>query len=138
MDDSPIEQLLSAVDRMDVDAAAALLAPDCRVLAIDGQRTEGVGEFKEWLTGLYAGLRSMAHKVISEWHQDDTWIAEVEGTYELRNWLRLDSLPRAVFVRRTELGITDARFYGAHEEPITDQNTDGQMVRLGGRWIPPL
>lgn len=123
---------------MDVDATVSLLAPDCRVLAIDGQRTEGVEEFREWLSELFAGLRSMGHKVISEWHQGDTWIAEVEGTYELRNWLRLDSLPRAVFVRRTEPGIADARFYGAHEQSIIEEDTDGEMVRLGGRWIPPL
>ena len=138
MDASPIEQMLSAVDRMDLDAAVSLLAADCKFLGTDGQRAEGTEEVKEMLSGLFSGLRSMSHKVLSEWREGDIWIAELAGTYELRNWLRLESLPRAAFVRRTELGITDARFYGAHEQSITEHDTDGEAFRMGGRWIPPL
>jgi hypothetical protein len=65
-------------------------------------------------------------------------MAELEAEYELRNWLRIDGVPRALFLRRTGEGITDARFYGAHERPIMEDGGDPEMMRLGGRWIPPL
>jgi hypothetical protein len=138
VDDSPIQQLLSAIDRLDVEATTALFASDSRLLSVDGQRASGPEQIRAFLSDLFAGLRSTSHKVIGGWHDGDTWIAEIEAAYELRNWLRVDAVPRAVFLRRTDDGIADARFYGAHERSILDEAGDPESMRLGGRRIPPL
>jgi hypothetical protein len=138
VNESPIERLLLALDLLDVEATVALMTADCQVLLVDGQRAAGRDSFRDVLTDFFGGLRSTSHKVISEWHEDETWIAEVEASYELRNWLRIEGVPRAMFLRHSSDGIRDARFYGANERPITDEGQDQQMMRIGGRRIPPL
>jgi hypothetical protein len=138
VEESPVQQLLSAIDRLDLEAAVALMTSDCRLLSVDGRRAHGVTQVRDLLADFFSGLRSTSHKVVAEWHQAETWMAELEAEYELRNWLRIDGVPRALFLRRTGEGITDARFYGAHERPIMEDGGDPEMMRLGGRWIPPL
>ena len=138
MDHSPIERLFSAVDRLDVDGTVALLTDDCRMLLVDGQRADGRESIRTVLGDFFGGLRSTSHKVISEWHEGDTWIAEVEANYELRNWLRVEGIPRAVFLRLSGDAVSDARFYGANERSITDRGGDPETMRIGGHWIAPL
>ena len=41
MSESPIEQLLGAIDRRDIEGAVAPIAPNCQMLAVDGRRAEG-------------------------------------------------------------------------------------------------
>src|SRR5438132_3225433 len=48
--ESPIEQLLRAIDELDVDAAMALVAPDVRFLAADGRRGEGAEAARKFIT----------------------------------------------------------------------------------------
>ena len=57
MSDSPIEQLLTAIDALDVDATMALMAPEVRLLAVDGRRGEGTEMVRKLLTdeGLIPG-----------------------------------------------------------------------------------
>ncbi|HEX6395018.1 MAG TPA: nuclear transport factor 2 family protein [Acidimicrobiales bacterium] len=138
MDQSPIERILSAVDRLDVDGAVATLTDDCRMMLVDGQRVAGRDHVRTVLADFFGGLRSTSHKVISEWHEGDTWIAEMEASYELRNWLLVERVPRAMFLRHTSDGVSDIRFYGAHERSIIDRGGDPDAMRIGGRWIPPL
>jgi hypothetical protein len=135
---SPIEQLLGAVDNLDVEAVMALMGPEPRVLAADGRRAAGTEAVRELLTELLAALRSTNHHITAEWHQDNVWIAEVEADYELQDWLELKALPRAFFVREDEGGIADARVYGAHEHPLADHRTGEEGMWVGARWIPPL
>jgi hypothetical protein len=138
VEESPIQQLLSAVDRLDVEGTIALLTPDCQLLSVDGRRASGLVQIRELLSQFYADLRTTSHKVVAEWQNGDTWIAELDAAYELRNWLRIEGVPRAVFLRQASEGIGDVRFYGAHEQPIAEAGVDPEMMRLGGRWIPPL
>jgi hypothetical protein len=135
---SPIEQLLVALDRLDLDGLTALLAPDVRILLADGSRATGSGPAREVLTSLIAELRSTAHHVTAQWHQDDAWIAEIEASYELRDYLRLESIPRAMVLRANSAGISDLHVYGAHEHPLAEHRTGEEGMRIGGRWIPPL
>ncbi|TMM16575.1 MAG: nuclear transport factor 2 family protein [Actinobacteria bacterium] len=93
MSESPIVQLLGAIDKRDVEAAMALVAPDCRLLVVDGRRVKGAAAVRELLTDFVATLRSTTHRVTAQWHQDDVWIAEMEATYELKDWLKIDALP---------------------------------------------
>lgn len=138
MTQSPIEQVLAALDRLDVDGAVALLSPEVRMLLVDGRRATGSGPARELLASFMAQLRSTAHHITAQWHQDDTWIAEVESSYELRDHLRLDSIPRAFVVQASDAGITDLRVYGAHEQGLADQGSDRGGIWVGGRWLPPL
>jgi len=78
--DSPIDQLLRAIDRLDVEAVMAMMAPECRLLTVDGRRAEGAAAARELLTDFLATVRSMTHRITDQWHQDNVWIAEVEAT----------------------------------------------------------
>ncbi len=138
MNDSPIEQLLSAMDELDVDAAMALMAPNVRFLAVDGRRGEGKDAVRELVTDFVSTLRSTSHRIMAQWHEDDAWIAEVEANYELQDYLQLNALPRAFVLRMGPDGIADLRAYGAHEQPLTEHRTGEEGMWVGGRWVPPL
>ncbi len=138
MTESPIARLLTAFDLLDVDAVAALLAPECRLLMADGRREEGEQEIRQLLAGTFSVLRSAAHTIVAEWHLDGVWIAEVQANFVLQDWLELKELPRAVIVREGPRGISSLHVYGAHEHPLAEHRTGGEGMWLGGRWIPPL
>lgn len=138
MTPSPVEQLLAAVDRLDIDGVMALLAPDARISMADGRGATGSEPVRKLLMSFTEQVRSTAHHITAQWHQDETWIAEVDASYELRDFLRLQSLPRAVVVRADTTGIVDIRVYGAHEHALTDERDGEEGLWVGGRWIPPL
>lgn len=50
MTQSPIEQLLAALDGLDVDRAAALLTPDIRMVLADGRHAVGAAEVRSLLS----------------------------------------------------------------------------------------
>lgn len=135
---SPIAQLLEAFDARDVDGVMAVVAPDARLLVADGRRVEGSDAVRGVITRFVAELRSTAHRIIAEWHQDDVWIAEVEADYELRDWLQITALPRAFIAYEGSDGIRDLHVYGAHEHPITEHRSGEEGMQIGNRWIPPL
>lgn len=138
LSESPIEQLLDAIDELDVGGATALMAPDVRLLPVNGKRAKGSDAVRELLADFVAPLRSATHRITAQWHQDDVWIAQVDVTYELTDRVRLGPLPRAFVVREGAQGLTDLSVYGAHERPLTDRDTGERWMRLGGNWIPPL
>jgi hypothetical protein len=136
--ESPIEQVLAALDRLDIDAVLELFAPDCSLLMTDGRRGHGAEEVRGLLDELIGALRSTTHQTTAAWHLDGVWIAEVLASYELRDWLRLKDLPRVFILREGADGITDLRAYGAHEHALTEHRTGDEGIRIGERWIPPL
>jgi hypothetical protein len=136
--DSPISQLLDAVRGLDAEIIAAQFAPDGKLLTVDGQRAQGREAIRGVLAEFLGTLRSTTHRITAQWHEDDAWIAEVEASYELRDSLRLKSLPRAFVLREGPDGIADLRIYGAHERPLTDSRAGGKGIWIGDRWIPPL
>jgi hypothetical protein len=138
MDDSPIDQLLSALDRLDVDAAMRLAAPDCQLLTVDGHRSQGHEAVRRHLTEFLGVLRSTTHHVTAQWHVDDVWVAEAEASYELQDWLLMENLPRAFVMREGPDGFVELHVYGARERPLADHFTGEEGTRVGERWIPPL
>ena len=136
--ESPIDQLLTALDGLDADEVTALFAPDVRVLTADGRRAAGIDAARELISAFIGQLRSTSHTVTARWHEGDTWIAEVDSSYELRDRLLLRSLPRAFFLRVDDTGILELRTYGAHEHALADHRSTEHGVRVGGRWVPPL
>jgi SnoaL-like protein len=135
---SPIEQLLGALDNLDAEAALALFTSDGRVLTADGRRAAGRDAVNELLSEFLGGLRSMTHRITAQWHQEDAWIAEVEGTYELRDWLKVGPLPRALVLRAGPDGISEMHVYGAHERPLADHGTGEGGFWIADHWIAPL
>jgi hypothetical protein len=105
--ESPIEQLLRAVDALDAEAVVALSAPDVRLLTVDGRRAVGAAEMRELLSDFLEPLRSATHRVTTQWHPDEVWIAEVDASYELKDMTRLGGLPRAFIVRAGPDGLSD-------------------------------
>jgi hypothetical protein len=87
---------------------------------------------------LFAALRATSHRITAQWHQNDVWIAEVDASYELQDWLRLDNLPRVFVLREGSEGIADLRAYGAHEHPLAEHRSGEEGMWIGGRWVPPL
>jgi hypothetical protein len=138
VDESPIEQLLAAVDSLDVEAVMTLMAPEARFLAVVGRRAQGAEAVRELISAFLGALRSTSHKVTAQWHVDDVWIGEVDASYELQDWLKIDGLPRAFVLRMQADDIADVRVYGAHEHPLTDHRTGEEGLWIGDRWIPPL
>jgi hypothetical protein len=136
--DSPLEQLLQAMDTRDVDAMMALTAPDCRLMTVDGRRAEGADAVRALLNEFFGALRSTSHEITSQWHEDNVWIAELNASYELRDWLQVNELPRVFILRTGTNGIEDIRAYGAHERPLTEHRTGEEGMWVGSRWIPPL
>jgi ketosteroid isomerase-like protein len=134
---SPLVELLTAIDKLDVEAAMALCAPDCTFITADGRHAAGHPEVSRLLNEFLSVLRSTSHEVTAQWHQGDMWIAEVLANYELRDRLRLEQLRRAFFVRTGAGGILDVRAYGANERQLIER--DGtEPMRMGGRLILPL
>ena len=138
MSESPIEQLLEAIDKRDVEAAMALIAPDCEMLAVDGRRAKGEAGVRALFTDFVATVRSATHTVTGQWHQGDVWIAEFEASYELVDRSKISSLPRACVLRDGPDGVAELRSYGARERQLSDQLTRDEGILIGGRWIPPL
>jgi hypothetical protein len=136
--ESPIVELLAAVDKLDAEAATALFAPDAALLTADGQRAHGIEAVREVLTDFLAGLRSTSHRITAQWHEGDAWIAEVEAEYELQDWLQTAPLPRAFVLRQGPDRITELHVYGAHERPLADHPAGELATLIRGRWIPPL
>ncbi len=137
MSESPIGQLLQAVDALDVDAVMRISSPECRILTVDGQRAGGAEAVRAVLEGFVARLHSASHRVSAEWHEDNVWIAEVDAVYELADGVRLGPLARAFIVRVDGEQLVDVRVYGAHERPL-DDSVNPQGLRVGGRWLPAL
>jgi hypothetical protein len=135
---SPIEQLLDAIDKRHVEGAMALIAPSCRLLVVDGRRAEGGAGVRELFTDFVATVRSSTHRITAQWHPDGVWIAELETSYELTDWSKISALPRACVLREGPDGVAELHFYGAHERQLSDRRTGEEGMRIGGRWIPPL
>ncbi len=116
-----------------------MVAPDCRILVVDGRRAEGAEAVRALLESFLAAVRSSHHHITSQWHQDGVWIAEADGDYELVDRLRITARPRVFVIREGPHGFADIRVYGAHEQPLAEHAARGEEgMRLGGRWIPPL
>lgn len=138
MDQSPLVELLAAIDKLDVESVVALCAPDCRFTTADGRQADGRAETGQLLSEFLAQLRSTSHEITSHWHVEDAWIAEVLASYELQDWLKIEGLRRAFVVRAGPEGIHDLRVYGANERPLSDHRSADDTVRIGGRVVLPL
>jgi hypothetical protein len=133
-----MDQLLGALDKLDADAVLALFAPDSRVVTADGRRGEGLEAVRELIADFIHQLRATTHRITAQWHVDNVWIAEVQASYELTDWLQTSPLPRVFVLRDGPQGIVDLRVYGAHERPLSDHHTGEEGMWVGTRWIPPL
>jgi hypothetical protein len=135
---SPVSRLLGAIDKLDVDGVLALASADCQLMTVDGRRASGAAQMRQLLGAFISSLRSTSHRITSEWHVDDVWIAEVDASYELRDWLQMTDLPRVFVLRDSPDGLVDIRVYGAREKPLANHRTGDEPSRVGGRWLLPL
>jgi hypothetical protein len=127
---SPIEEFLDALDRLELDAIMALMARDVRVLVVDGRRAEGTDAVRQLLADFLGQLRATTHRITAQWHEDDVWIAEVDASYELRDWLQPNGLPRAFILRAGTDGVSELKAYGAHEHQLSNHPTwEGNVDR---------
>ncbi len=138
MTESPLVEVLAAIDRLDVPAVIALCAPDCHFGTVDGRHAEGREAVRRLLSDFLSTIRSTHHEISSQWHQDDAWFAEVVANYELLDRTRIEGRLRAFLLRTGPDGIREVRVYGANERPLTDRTVGYQPARLGGRLILPL
>jgi SnoaL-like domain len=133
-----MEQLLDAMDRLDVEALVSMYAAGGRLMTADGRHAQGTEAVRALLSEFFGALRSTTHKITAQWHQDNVWIAEIDASYEMRDWLQMNGLPRVFVLREGADGIDDLRVYGAHEHALTDHRTGEEGMWVGSRWIPPL
>jgi hypothetical protein len=130
--------VLRTVGQLDAPAAAALFAPDGRLLTADGRRAEGTEAVRELLTDFFSDLRMIESRITDQWRQGDVWIAEVQTTYELSDYSQKGPLPRAMVLRNGPDGVVDMRVYGAHERPLADRPAAEEGMWIREKWIPPL
>jgi hypothetical protein len=130
--------LVAALGRRDVDAVQALCSPDCHFSTADGRQAQGRQPVRVLVGQFLADLRSASYQVTAQWHQDGVWFAEALATYEMRDWLLLERLPRAFVVEAGAEGISAVRVYGANERPLTDYRTADESLRVGGHLLLPL
>jgi hypothetical protein len=133
-----MQRLLDAMDRLDVDGLVGQFAPEGKLMTADGRRARGPEPLRELLAEFFGSLRSTTHRVTEQWQQGSVSIAEIDASYELRDWLQLNNLPRVFILREGPEGIEDLRVYGAHEHPIAEHRTGEEGMWVGSRWIPPL
>jgi hypothetical protein len=138
MSGSPIDRIIDALDRLDVEAAVALFASDARLLTVDGRRAEGTDAVRVLLTGFLGQLRAASHTPTAVWHEENVWIAEVDTTYELQDFRKLTGVPRAFVLRDSANGIASLHVYGAHERRLDEHPSADRGLFIGDRWIPPL
>jgi hypothetical protein len=136
--ESPLVQILAAIDKLDADAVMALCAPECRLSTVDGRQAAGQADVRQLLGEFLSTLRSTSHRITAQWHQDDAWIAETLADYELQDWLRIEGRRSVFIVRAGEDGISDVRAYGANERPLSDHHDGDEPIRIGGRRVLPL
>jgi hypothetical protein len=136
---SPIEELLGPLDRLDGQAVAGLFAPGGRLLLADGRRSTGTADITESVSNCLAKLRSSRHNITAQWNPErGVWLAEVDADYELRDWLQLSGLPSVFVVRLGADGIEDLRIYGAQDQQLFDRSSDVDGFSVGGHWMPAL
>ena len=114
------------------------MAPDMRVLVVDGRRAVGTDAVRQLFADFLGQLRATTHRITAQWHEDDVWIAEVDASYELRDWPQLNGLPRAFIMRAGTDDVSELKAYGAHEHQLSYHPTGGKAMWIGGRWVPPL
>jgi uncharacterized protein (TIGR02246 family) len=137
--ESPVASLFEAIDALDPDALTALFAPDGRLLTVDGRVANGRDEVRQVLGRFAEDLRATSHRLTAEWHPEpDVWIAELDATYELKNYARVGPYARAIVLRNGSGGIRELRIYGLHERPLTDSTRGYQEVFGSGHWLPTL
>lgn len=139
MPESPVADVLAAIDALDIDAFTSMFAPVGKLMTADGRVANDRAQVQHLIREFVSDLRATTHRVTAEWHPEpDLWIAELDATYELNNYAQLGPYPRAMFLRKAPDGIHDLRFYGLHERPLTDSTRAYQEVYGGGRWLPTL
>jgi SnoaL-like domain len=135
---SPIEALLGSFDALDLEAVMAQVAPGGGLSTADGRRAEGKDAVREVVADLFAQLRSASYRIVTQWHVDDVWIAELEVDYELQDFMLLKGRRRAFILHQGPDGIADLHVYGEHERPVGEHRTGEEGMWIGDRWIPPL
>jgi hypothetical protein len=135
---SPISELLDSLAALDIDAVIGRFAPNGSLLRTDGSEAAGADAVRKALSEFLADLRGTVYSITAEWHPEDgVWIAEVEATYDLTDGTRHGPYGRAIVLRADGTGITDLRFYGAHELPLV-AHLPYREVRAGTHWLPTL
>ena len=139
MADTPIQQMLRAVDALDLDAVVALFTADASLTTAFGDAVEGRDRVRDVLGEFLRELRATHHEITTEWHPaDEVWIAEMSATYELSDYGRRGPYQRAIFLRVVDGSIAAMRIYGAHELRLGEAGRPYAEVRAPGGWLPTL
>jgi ketosteroid isomerase-like protein len=137
--DTPIQEMLRAVDALDLDGVVALFTAGASLTTAFGDATEGRDRVRDVLGDFLHELRATHHEITHEWHpEDEVWIAEMSATYELSDYSRRGPYQRAIFLRTGDGGIEEMRIYGAHELRLPGAGRQYTEVRAPGGWLPTL
>jgi SnoaL-like domain len=134
-----MQEILRALDALDLDGAVALFAPDASLTTAFGDAAEGRDRVRDVLGEFLGELRATHHEITAQWHpEDEVWIAEMSATYELSDYSRRGPYQRAIILRAGDAGIVEMRIYGAHELRLPEAGRQYAEVRAAGGWLPTL
>jgi hypothetical protein len=137
--ETPLQSVLRALDALDIDATAAMFAPDGSLETVFGQRADGRDQVRALLASFLGGLRATHHDLTSEWNPEQgVWVGELSAGYELADRSRRGPYRRAIVLRCGSGGIEELCLYGSHELPLSESGRAYADVRGADGWMPTL
>lgn len=137
--DSLIQELLKALDALDLDAATSLFSSDAELVTTYGQHGRGADQVRSLLGELLGELRATKHTVTSEWNPEPgVSLAEMTATYELKDFSERGPYRRAAILRSANGRIEQLAIYGTHELPLPEAERSYTEVRGPHGWLPTL
>lgn len=101
-----MEQLFDAIDAQDVQRFMSFLAPDCRFRFGNLAPVVGRAEVEEFVSGFFASIDSLAHRVVDSWDVPDGLICHGIVSYTRHDQSVL-TVPFANVLKTTADGVSD-------------------------------
>ncbi|MGH2842628.1 MAG: hypothetical protein ACRDKL_03455 [Solirubrobacteraceae bacterium] len=108
-------------------------------MTVYGGEGTGAEHARAMLGELIGELRTTSHVLISEWNPvPGAWIAELNATYELKDFSRRGPYHRAILLHAADGLIQQLHVYGTHELPLPESEGVYREVRGPHGWLPTL
>ena len=101
------KSLLSAIDRMDVDAFESFLTEDAIFRFGNAEPVKGKNNIREYVVGFFSSIKSLKHEVLGVWESGQVLTVQGEVTYTRKD----DRSVKAPFVNLFKMQGTLIREY---------------------------
>lgn len=106
-----VRDVFRRVDTFDAAQFAELFAPQGRLVFANGDPTYGPAAAEASTGGFFSTIRGISHKLVGEWHQGATSVADVETTYDRVDGKKVTLAAVSIMHRREDGLIDDYRVF---------------------------